>query len=211
MASIDSLETLLTHELRDLLDVEHRLTKTLPKLAKASNNDELRSAFTEHLGQTEQHVTRVEKALKVLGAPVKAKTCPGIRGIIDEGSEMMGEDFGDDSLKDAALIGGAQRAEHYEIAAYGTVLAFARQLGRDQNRHAAAALTRGGEGCGRDADTDCRAHRQRRRRRRRPKSRQDGGGARLPPEQPRDRPADRQRAGRAGALTPGDPGRPATR
>ena len=132
MPSIDSLQTLLTNELRDLLDAENRLTKALPKLAKASHNDELRSAFEEHLDQTEEHVTRLEKALKVLGAPAKAKPCHGIRGIIDEGSELMQEDYEEESLKDAAIIGGAQRAEHYEIAVYGTVLAYARQLGQDQ-------------------------------------------------------------------------------
>jgi ferritin-like metal-binding protein YciE len=132
MPTIDSLETLLTNELRDLLDAENRLTKVLPKLAKASANEELRTAFEEHLDETQEHVTRVEKALKILGAPIKAKPCHGIRGIIDEGSEMMQEDYEDDALKDAAIIGGAQRAEHYEIAAYGTVLAYAKQLGQDQ-------------------------------------------------------------------------------
>jgi ferritin-like metal-binding protein YciE len=132
MPTIDSLETLLTNELRDLLDVENRLTKVLPKLAKASANEELRTAFEEHLDETQEHVTRVEKALKIMGAPIKAKPCHGIRGIIDEGSEMMQEDYEEDALKDAAIIGGAQRAEHYEIAAYGTVLAYAKQLGQDQ-------------------------------------------------------------------------------
>ena len=132
MPTIDSLETLLTNELRDLLDVENRLTKVLPKLAKASANEELRAAFEEHLDETQEHVTRVEKALKMMGAPVKAKPCHGIRGIIDEGSEMMQENYEEDALKDAAIIGSAQRAEHYEIAAYGTILAYAKQLGQDQ-------------------------------------------------------------------------------
>jgi ferritin-like metal-binding protein YciE len=132
MPTIDSLETLLTNELRDLLDVENRLTKVLPKLAKASANEELRTAFEEHLEETQEHVTRVEKALKMMGAPIKAKPCHGIRGIIDEGSEMMQEDYEEDALKDAAIIGSAQRAEHYEIAAYGTILAYAKQLGQDQ-------------------------------------------------------------------------------
>jgi ferritin-like metal-binding protein YciE len=132
MPTIDSLETLLTNELRDLLDAENRLTKALPKLAKASTNGELRTAFEDHLEETKEHVTRVEKALKALGAPVRAKACAGIRGIIEEGSEHMQEDFEDSALKDAAVIGGAQRAEHYEIAAYGTALAYAKQLGRNE-------------------------------------------------------------------------------
>jgi ferritin-like metal-binding protein YciE len=132
MPTIDSLETLLTNELRDLLDAENRLTKTLPKMAKAASNTELRTAIQDHLGETEEHVTRVEKALKILGAPAKAKPCHGIRGIIEEGSEMMQEDYEEDALKDAAIIGAAQRSEHYEIAAYGTVLAYAKQLGQNQ-------------------------------------------------------------------------------
>jgi ferritin-like metal-binding protein YciE len=132
MPTIDSLETLLTNELRDLLDAENRLTKALPKLAKNSTSEELRTAFEDHLAETEEHVTRLEKALKIMGGPVKAKPCPGIRGIIEEGNEMLQEEFEEDSLRDAAIIGGAQRAEHYEIAAYGTVLAFAKQLGQAQ-------------------------------------------------------------------------------
>jgi ferritin-like metal-binding protein YciE len=132
MPTIDSLETLLVNELRDLLDAENRLTKTLPKLSKAATNEDLKVAFEEHLGETEEHVERVEKALKVLGAPARAKSCPGMRGIIDEGSEHLQEDYGDAALKDAMIIASAQRAEHYEIAAYGTVLAHAKQLGQDQ-------------------------------------------------------------------------------
>jgi ferritin-like metal-binding protein YciE len=131
MPTIDSLETLLINELKDLLDAENRLTKTLPKLAKASTNEDLKVAFEEHLGETEEHVERVEKALKALGAPTRAKTCPGMRGIIDEGSEHLQEEYEDESLKDAMIIAGAQKAEHYEIAAYGTVLAHAKQLGHD--------------------------------------------------------------------------------
>ena len=132
MPTIDSLEKLLTSELRDLLDAETRLTKSLPKLVKASSHDELRSAFEAHLEETHEHVTRVEKALKALGGPAKAKPCLGIRGIIDEANEHLQEEYEDESVKDAMLIGGAQRAEHYEIAAYGTVLAHAKQLGLDQ-------------------------------------------------------------------------------
>jgi ferritin-like metal-binding protein YciE len=132
MPNIDSLQTLLTNDLRDLLDAENRLTKALPKLAKAASNEELRTALEEHLGQTEEHVNRVEQALSALGAPVKAKTCHGIKGIIDEGNEHLQEDFDDESLKDATVIGGAQKAEHYEIASYGTAIAYAKLLGLNE-------------------------------------------------------------------------------
>jgi len=132
MPTIDSLETLLINELRDLLDAENRLTKALPKLAKSSTNEDLKVAFEEHLGETEEHVERVEKALKALGAPSRAKSCPAMRGIIEEGSEHLSEDYEDDALRDATIIGSAQKAEHYEIAAYGTVLAHAKQLGQDE-------------------------------------------------------------------------------
>jgi ferritin-like metal-binding protein YciE len=132
MPTIDSLEVLLTNELRDLLDAEHRLTKALPKMAKQSANEDLRTAFEEHLEETKEHVTRLEKSLKVLGAPARAKTCPGMKGIIEEGTEHMQEDYEDESLKDAIIIAGAQKSEHYEIAAYGTAIAHAKRLGQSE-------------------------------------------------------------------------------
>jgi ferritin-like metal-binding protein YciE len=130
MAKVDSLEALLIDELRDLLDVETQLTKTLPKLAKAATSDDLREAFEEHLAETEEHVERLNRAFKSLGMPAKAKKCAGIRGIIEEGDEMKSEADGE-SVVDAALIAAAQKAEHYEIATYGTVLTHARLLGHD--------------------------------------------------------------------------------
>jgi ferritin-like metal-binding protein YciE len=128
MASIDSMKTLLVDELRDIYDAEKRLTKAIPKLAKKATNDQLRSALEEHLEETEQQVQRLEQAFEHLGERAKAKPCAGMRGIIEEGDEHVGEDYEDDDLRDAVIIGSAQRVEHYEIAAYGTAIAHARLL-----------------------------------------------------------------------------------
>ncbi len=132
MASIDSLHTLLVEEIRDLYDAEKRLTKAIPKMAKAATSEELVEALQAHLEETEQHVTRLEEVFDALGAPAKPKACAGMRGIVEEGEEHVGEKYEDDSLRDAVIIGSAQRVEHYEIAAYGTAAAHARQLGLDQ-------------------------------------------------------------------------------
>jgi ferritin-like metal-binding protein YciE len=130
MASIDSLNALLVTELRDLYDAEKRLTKAIPKLAKASTNDALQSALEDHLEETENHVARLEEAFERLGENAKATPCAGMRGIIEEGNEHVNEDYDDDDLRDAMIIGSAQRAEHYEIAAYGTAMAHAKILNR---------------------------------------------------------------------------------
>jgi ferritin-like metal-binding protein YciE len=132
MAKIDSLRTLLVQQLRDLYDAEKRLTKAIPKLAKESTSEDLTSALEEHLGETEAQVTRLERAFRALDEPAKAKECAGMKGIIEEGDEHVGEDFADDGLRDATIIGAAQRVEHYEIAAYGTAIAHARLLGLDE-------------------------------------------------------------------------------
>jgi ferritin-like metal-binding protein YciE len=131
MATIDSLQALLVDQLRDIYDAEKRLTKALPKLVKASTNEELCSALDSHLAETQQQVTRLEKAFKLLGETARAKACAGMRGIIDEGDEHAGEEYDDDGLRDAIIIASAQKAEHYEIAAYGTAIAHARLLGQD--------------------------------------------------------------------------------
>ena len=131
MQKIDSLDTLLVEQLRDIYDSERRLTKAIPKLVKAATNADLASALENHLRETEQQVIRVEQAFGLLGEPAKAKACAGMRGIIEEADEHVGESYELDSLRDAAIIGAAQRAEHYEIAAYGTAIAHARLLGRD--------------------------------------------------------------------------------
>jgi ferritin-like metal-binding protein YciE len=132
MATIDSMTEMLIDELKDIYDVEKRLTKAIPKLMKKAANEELRTALENHLAETEEHVTRVESAFEALGKTAKSKPCAGIQGIIEEANEHVGEDFEDDSLRDAVIIGSAQRAEHYEIAAYGTAIAHAKLLGLDE-------------------------------------------------------------------------------
>jgi ferritin-like metal-binding protein YciE len=132
MASIDSLTELLVDELKDLYDAEKRLTKAIPKLAKKATNDQLRTALEEHLEETERQVTRLEEAFEHMGESAKAKPCAGMRGIIEEGNEHVGEDYEDDGLRDAVIIGSAQRVEHYEIAAYGTAIAHAKLLGQNE-------------------------------------------------------------------------------
>lgn len=132
MARIDSLRTLLIQQLRDLYDAEKRLTKAIPKLMKESSSEELTSALEAHLGETENQVSRLERAFQALGETAKGKECKGIKGIIEEGDEHVAEDFADDGLKDATIIGAAQRVEHYEIAGYGTAIAHARLLGQDE-------------------------------------------------------------------------------
>ena len=124
---IDTLETLLQSELMDIYDAEKRLVRALPKIAKSASSDELRSAIEEHLEVTKGQVQRLEQVFKSFGFPVKARPCAGMKGLIEEGEEAM-RDVSDSVLMDAALIGAAQRVEHYEIAAYGTVRTLAEQL-----------------------------------------------------------------------------------
>jgi ferritin-like metal-binding protein YciE len=131
MATIESLNTLLVEELRDIYDAEKRLTKAIPKMSKAATNAELREALDTHLAETLEHVARIEQAFEELDEEPKGKTCAGMRGIIEEGEEHAGEDYEEDDLRDAAIIGAAQRVEHYEMAAYGTAIAHARQLGQE--------------------------------------------------------------------------------
>jgi|HubBroStandDraft_3_1064219.scaffolds.fasta_scaffold31678_2 ferritin-like metal-binding protein YciE len=126
-----NLKTLYVDELRDLYSSEQQLIKALPKMAKAANSDELRKGFEEHLQQTRQHATRLEQILSALGEPAKGKKCKGMAGIVAEGGEMLSEDF-QGALMDAALISAAQRVEHYEIAAYGAVHAYAELMGESE-------------------------------------------------------------------------------
>ncbi len=126
----NTLRELFIDELRDLYDAENRLVKTLPKMAEAANSDDLRSGIEHHLGQTKEHVERLKQVLTSLDEKPSGKKCPGMVGILEEGEEMMEEDF-EGSVMDAALISAAQRVEHYEIAAYGCVHAWAQELGEN--------------------------------------------------------------------------------
>jgi len=130
MASIGTLNDLLVSELRDLYDAEQRLTKAIPKLAEAASNNELIDALSQHLDETRGHVSRLEEAFASLGEELKSETCAGMKGLISEGDDRA-DDAEEGSLRDAVIIGAAQRVEHYEIAAYGTAIAHARLLGHD--------------------------------------------------------------------------------
>lgn len=127
----ESLQDALVEELRDLLHAEKQLTKALPKLAKASDSEELASAFESHLEETQTHVERLERALESLGESVRAKTCDGMKGIIVEATDFM-RHYDAGALRDAILIESAQKAEHYEIASYGTVVTWAKNLGHKE-------------------------------------------------------------------------------
>jgi len=128
----DSLQELYVDELKDLYSAEKQLTKALPKMAKAATSPELRTGFEEHLEQTKGHAQRLEEIFTMLGKKGSGKKCVGMEGLIKEGSEIMGEDLEEDVM-DAALIAAAQRVEHYEIAGYGTVCAYADLLGESEH------------------------------------------------------------------------------
>ncbi len=122
------LQELLTHELKDLYSAESQLVKALPKMAKAATSPELRRAFERHLEETRRQVQRLEQIGQELDIKLSGMKCKGMEGLIEEGKELLEEDFEDDVL-DAGLIGAAQRVEHYEIAGYGTARAHADKLG----------------------------------------------------------------------------------
>jgi ferritin-like metal-binding protein YciE len=128
----EGLRDLYIDELKDLYSAENQLVRALPKMAKAASSDELKQGFEEHLEQTRGHVQRLEKIFKSLDESPKGKKCAGMEGLVKEGSEVMEEDF-EGALMDAALIGAAQRVEHYEIAAYGTASEFAKILGESEH------------------------------------------------------------------------------
>ena len=128
--AMDSLKDLYIDELKDLYNAENQLLKALPKMARKASAPELKKAFQDHLAQTEGHVNRLEKIFKGLGEKPSGKTCKAMKGLVEEGKEIIEED-GDDSVLDAALIGAAQRVEHYEIAGYGVVRTFASLLGEE--------------------------------------------------------------------------------
>ena len=130
MAEAGTLHDAFLDELRDLYDAEKQLTKALPKMAKAAHSPDLRAAFEDHLEETRGHVERLEEVFESLDEKARGKHCDGIAGIIDEGKSVMDEDMNEATM-DARLIAAGQRAEHYEMAAYGTVVAWARDMGHD--------------------------------------------------------------------------------
>lgn len=126
----ESIRQLYIDELRDLYNAETQLVKALPKMAKSSSNSELRQGFEEHLRQTSEHVSRLEQIFEMLSEKPTGKKCLGMDGLVKEAAETMKEGY-QDAVMDAAIIGAAQRIEHYEIAGYGTVRTLAHLLGED--------------------------------------------------------------------------------
>ena len=133
MAETGTLHDAFIDELRDTYDAERQLTKALPKLAKAATSPELREAFETHLEETQGQIERLEQVFESLEEKVRGKHCDGIAGIIEEGKSIMEEDF-DETTMDACLIAAGQRAEHYEMAAYGTLVAWAKAMGHTKRR-----------------------------------------------------------------------------
>jgi ferritin-like metal-binding protein YciE len=126
---VENLEQLFVDELKDIYSAEKQITKALPKMAKAAKSPELKQAFETHLEETKGQIERLDEIFETLGKKATGKTCHGMQGLVEEGNEMIQElDKGD--VRDAALISAAQRVEHYEIAAYGTVREYAKMLGQ---------------------------------------------------------------------------------
>jgi ferritin-like metal-binding protein YciE len=129
---LDTLKTLYIDELRHLYNAESQLLKALPKMAKAASSEELKDALEKHLEQTKTHVERLEEVFEEIDEKPKGKTCKAMKGLIEEGSEILHED-GEESVIDAGIIVAAQKVEHYEIASYGSVRTFAQLLGKDRS------------------------------------------------------------------------------
>lgn len=127
---LDTLKDLYVEEIKDLYSAEKQLIKALPKMAKAANDKQLQEAFRTHLKQTAEHAKRLEQICQELGVSPRGKKCVGMEGLIEEGSELIKENP-DPGVLDAGLISKAQHVEHYEMAGYGTVRTYARQLGFD--------------------------------------------------------------------------------
>lgn len=128
---MNDLQKLFIKELRDMYDAEHQIIKALPKMSELAESEELREGFNHHLAQTENQARRLEEVFRLVGESPKRESCAGMEGIIDE-SEDLADDFEDTAALDAALISAAQKVEHYEIASYGTLCTWAKELGHDQ-------------------------------------------------------------------------------
>jgi ferritin-like metal-binding protein YciE len=124
------LRKLMEDQLADIYYAEKQVLKALPKMAKNASNEDLSAAFTEHAEETQVQIERLEQMFEAMGLPAKGKKCPAIDGILEEGKEIM-EEFADDAALDAGLVAAAQKVEHYEIASYGSMAAWAEQLGLD--------------------------------------------------------------------------------
>jgi len=124
---LETLQSLFLNELRDIYHAEGQLVKALPKMARSASSDELKKAFENHLEQTQEHVNRLEKVFEILGEKAKGKMCHAMKGLIEEGAEILEED-GEESVIDAGIIVAAQKVEHYEIASYGSLRTFAELL-----------------------------------------------------------------------------------
>ena len=127
-STLKNLKQLYVHELRDIYSAEKQITQALPKLAKAACDENLKDAFESHLAETEEQIGRLEEIFAMLEKPARGKKCAGMQGLIEEGKEVMEEEM-PEAVTDAALIAAAQKCEHYEIAAYGTMATFAKILG----------------------------------------------------------------------------------
>ncbi|HWF18682.1 MAG TPA: ferritin-like domain-containing protein [Verrucomicrobiae bacterium] len=130
MQKLNSLDNLFLLEVQDLYNAEKQITRALPKVAKKVSSPKLKSAIEEHLQQTETHVNRLEEVFKILGQPTKGHACAAMKGILAEADELLGQKA-EPAVLDAAIIGAAQKVEHYEIASYGSVIQWAKQMGRD--------------------------------------------------------------------------------
>ena len=129
--SVDSIEKLFIAELKDLYSAENQITKALPKMVKAAKSSDLKKAFESHLRETEGQIERLVQICEMIGTSPKGKACEGMKGVLGEGSSMLEESEAGD-VRDAALISAAQRVEHYEMAAYGSVRAYAELLGQTE-------------------------------------------------------------------------------
>lgn len=128
---METLQELYVEQLRDIYDAENQLVKALPKMAKTATNEELKAAFESHLEQTQEHVSRLEQIFEELGEKPKGHKCEAMKGLLEEGKQMMEEDA-DEDVMDAGLICAAQKVEHYEIATYGCLRTYAEMLGFDE-------------------------------------------------------------------------------
>jgi ferritin-like metal-binding protein YciE len=129
--TVNSIEKLFVEELKDLYSAENQITKALPKLIKTATLPELKKALQNHLHETEGHVQRLEQICNMLGTSPRGKSCEGMKGVLEEGSSALNEVV-EGEVRDAALISAAQRVEHYEMAAYGTVRSYAQLLGHTE-------------------------------------------------------------------------------